>query len=268
MSRIDTRLRKTQRSGKAALAAYVMAGYPTFQDTAPIVRGLIRGGADIVEIGYPFSDPIADGPVIQNAGAAALKSGVSMPEVMEMIKSIRTFSDVPLALMTYYNIPYRYGCTKFVADLAMAGADGIILPDLPIEEASEYVKSARWNDINTIFLASPNTSSSRILSISESSSGFLYMVAVYGTTGGTAPVQDYSVKAVRRIKGVIGDRIPLGVGFGVSTPDDVKMYADAGADVIIVGSALLRKLSDAPDGGLEEAARSFVDELKAALDDT
>jgi len=267
MSRIKAKLQKISDSGRTALAAYIMAGYPTVQDTAPIVQGLIQGGADIIEIGYPFSDPIADGPVIQNAGTASLKGGISVHGIMEIIKNIRTFTDIPLALMTYSNIPYRYGYEKFAADLVQAGADGIILPDMPIEESSEYLESARQHDISTIFLASPNTSDSRILKIAESSSGFLYMVAVYGTTGGTTPVQNYSVSAVRRIKKLTEGKIPLGVGFGVSTPEDARRYADAGADAVIVGSALLRILRDASDNNLTEAARSFVARLKATLDE-
>ena len=206
MSRIDRRLEEVRASGRRALVAYVMAGYPAMEDTPAVVRGLVRGGADIVEIGHPFSDPMADGPVIQRAATASLEGGTTVATTLEAVRRIRAESDVPMVLMTYTNILYRYGYDRFMADAADAGIDGYILPDMSIEESGVYLDAARRQGASAIFLVSPNTEGTRIRRIAAASSGFLYMVAVYGTTGSSQGVRDYSVRAIRRGKGDHGGR--------------------------------------------------------------
>ena len=264
MHRIDEKFRELREKNQGALIAYVMAGYPTVSDTSLVVRGLIRGGADIIELGFPFSDPMADGPVIQRAASASLKNGVTVPGFLDMVRRIRSESDIPLAVMTYTNILYRYGYGDFISDAADAGIDGYILPDMSVEESGDYLAAARRHGAGTIFLVSPNTEDRRVRMIARASSGFLYMVAVYGTTGSAGGVQDYSVEAVRRIKGITGDGIPLGVGFGVSSPGDVRRYMSAGADAVIVGSAMLRLIGDTTRDALEDAVSKFTRQLKDA----
>ena len=261
MSRIDAALGRLR--GGTALVAYVMAGYPRISDTPGIVRGLVRGGADVVELGLPFSDPIADGPVIQEAASASLANGTDAGAFLDMVRGIRAESDVPLVLMTYSNILYRRGYGPFIDDASGAGIDGYILPDMPVEESGEYVAAARRNGSSTIFLVSPNTGEERVRMIADAASGFLYLVAVYGTTGASGGPRDYSIEAVRRIKGITGGGVPLGVGFGVSSPEDVRRYAGAGADAVIVGSAILELIRRTPGDRLEDAVARFISDLKA-----
>lgn len=263
MSRVSDTFERL--NGRSALIAYVMAGYPQISDTPSIVRGLVRGGVDIIELGLPFSDPIADGPVIQDAATRSLANGVNVPTFLDIIRKVRAESDIPLVLMTYSNILYRYGYEKFIADSSAAGIDGYILPDMPMEESAHYTAAAHKNNSDAIFLVSPNTREERIREITKITSGFLYLVAVYGTTGASGGPQDYSVAAVGRIKDITGDRIPLGVGFGVSSSDDIKMYVNAGADAVIVGSAILRLISKTPRDALEETMAQFAAGLKGAM---
>ena len=267
MSRIDRRLEEVRASGRRALVAYVMAGYPAMEDTPAVVRGLVRGGADIVEIGHPFSDPMADGPVIQRAATASLEGGTTVATTLEAVRRIRAESDVPMVLMTYTNILYRYGYDRFMADAADAGIDGYILPDMSIEESGVYLDAARRQGASAIFLVSPNTEGTRIRRIAAASSGFLYMVAVYGTTGSSQGVRDYSVRAIRRAKEITGGAIPLGVGFGISSPEDIRRCVEAGADAVIVGSAILRLIEETPREDLEEAVAAFVASLREPLGD-
>lgn len=262
--KIERRIRALRSRGERALAAYVMSGYPTAQGTLSIVRGVVRGGADIVELGHPFSDPMADGLVIQGAASASLRGGTTLSGTLDLVRSIREEFDVPLALMTYANIPYRYKYPRFAAEIARAGANGCILPDMSVEEAGWYMEAMREHDVEAIFLVSPNTGSPRVRMIAEMCSGFLYMVAVYGTTGTRRRVSGYAIDAIKRMKRVIGDVIPLGVGFGVSSSGDVRQYIDAGADAVIVGSAILELVARTPRDELEDTVAAFVSSLKEA----
>ncbi len=261
MSAIERKFAELAGRNQRALVAYVMAGYPDEKATLAAVRGLARGGADIIELGFPFSDPLADGPVIQNAGTVALERGASAKRFFAMVRRIRKETDIPLVLMTYTNVLYRRGYGEFVGEARRAGIDGIILPDMSIEESAEYLEAA-GGAVDTIFLASPNTSGARMKRIAGASSGFLYLVAVYGTTGAESGIKDYAIRAVREAKRHAGGRIPVGVGFGVSTPEDVRRYVEAGADAVIVGSAFLRLIGRAPPGRLESRVAAFARSLK------
>lgn len=262
MSRIQQKFDELNSRNEKALIAYVMAGHPTKNDTISIIRGLIKGGADIVEIGFPFSDPLADGPVIQNAGMESLKKGTNLKKYAELITQIRKETEIPLILMTYSNIIYNQGYGKFAKLAKSIGIDGLILPDMSIEESKDYISSARKTSLDTIFLVSPNTQKDRIINIAKSSSGFVYVVTIYGTTGVKTVASDYSIKAIHNVKKIVNGTIPVGVGFGVSSPKDVRKYVAAGADAVIVGSAFLRLINKTTPGELENKIAEFTKKLK------
>jgi tryptophan synthase alpha chain len=261
MSRIKEKFAELSAKKEKALIAYIMVGYPSENATMAAVRGLIKGGADIIELGFPFSDPLADGPVIQNASMVSLNNGTKINRFFNIVKKIRKETDIPLVLMTYTNILYHKGYPKFIAEAKNAGIDGFILPDMSIEESKEYLESAK-NMADTIFLVSPNTTKSRIEKIAKTSSGFLYLVAVYGTTGVKTGIQNYTLKAIKDVKKITKGKIPIGIGFGVSTPDDVKKYINAGADAVIVGSAFLKLIEKTPQNKRESSIQLFTKSLK------
>lgn len=261
MSRIKEKFAELATKKEKALIAYIMVGYPNEKATIAVIRGLIRGGADIIELGFPFSDPLADGPVIQNASTKSLENGTKINKFFNIVKKIRKETETPLILMTYTNILYHKGYAKFIAEAKKAGIDGFILPDMSIEESKEYLASAK-NMSDTIFLVSPNTAKSRIEKITKASTGFLYLVAVYGTTGVKTGIQNYTLKAIKDVKKITKGKIPVGVGFGVSTPEDVKKYINAGADAVIVGSAFLKIIEKTPQNKLESSIMIFTKSLK------
>jgi tryptophan synthase alpha chain len=261
MSRIKEKFAELAAKKEKALIAYIMVGYPNEKATMSAIQGLIKGGTDIIELGFPFSDPLADGPVIQNASMISLDNGTKINKFFSIVKKIRKETEIPLVLMTYTNILYHKGYPKFIAEAKKAGIDGFILPDMSIEESKEYMASAK-NIADTIFLVSPNTRKSRIEKIAKSSSGFLYLVAVYGTTGVKTGIQNYTLKAIKEVKKITKGKIPIGIGFGVSTPDDVKKYIDAGADAVIVGSAFLKLIEKTPQNRVESSIAKFTKSLK------
>ncbi|MFB5635802.1 MAG: tryptophan synthase subunit alpha [Nitrosopumilus sp.] len=261
MSRIKEKFSELQAKKQKALIAYIMAGFPNEKATISTIRGLVKGGVDIIEIGFPFSDPLADGPVIQNASTVSLEKGTKIAKFFNLVKKIRKETDIPLILMTYTNILYHKGYAKFIAEAKRAGIDGFILPDMSVEESEEYLKAAK-NNADTIFLISPNTSKTRIQKISKVTSGFLYLVAVFGTTGIKTGIKKYTIDAIKQVKKQTKGKIPVGVGFGVSTPDDVKKYIKAGADAVIVGSAYLKLIEKTPQNQLESKIASFTKSLK------
>ena len=261
MSRISLKFAELADKKQKLLIAYIMAGYPNNKTTISAVNGLVKGGADIIELGFPFSDPLADGPVIQDAANSSLQHGASIGKFFALTKKIKKQTDIPLVMMTYTNIPYRMGYDRFVLEAKNSGIDGVILPDMSIEESGQYVMSAR-GVLDTIFLISPNTSKHRIKKIAGMSSGFLYLVAVYGTTGTRKGIQDYSLRAIREAKRQTGSSMPIGVGFGVSTPADVRRYVSSGADAVIVGSAFLKLIKNTPSSLLEDKMEAFTRSLK------
>ena len=264
MSRIKDRFQDLRSKKEKALIAYVMAGFPSEKDTISAVRGLVKGGADIIELGMPFSDPLADGPVIQNAGFHALQKGMNFEKFLSIVKKIRKETDIPLVLMTYTNLLYRHGYEKFISIAKNAGIDGLILPDMSIDESGDFLKAARKYKMDSIFLISPNTSAERIKKISNNSSGFLYLVSIFGTTGGQQQFQNYTTHAIKNARKILAGKIPLGVGFGVSNPDQVRLIIKSGADAIIVGSAFLRLIENTPTGKIEGKIESFTKTLKKA----
>jgi len=200
MSRIKEKFSELHSKNEKALISYIMVGYPNEKSTLSAVRGLVKGGADVIELGFPFSDPLADGPVIQNASTVSLSKGTKLDDFFKIVKKIRKETNIPLVLMTYTNILFKQGYEKFIAKAKNAGIDGFILPDMSIEESKEYLRAARRGKEDTIFLISPNTNKTRIKNIAKASSGFLYLVAVYGTTGMKTDIKDYSIKAIKDVK--------------------------------------------------------------------
>ncbi len=261
MTRIKEKFAELEAKNQKALISYIMVGFPNEKSTLLTVRGLIKGGIDIIELGFPFSDPLADGPVIQNASTISLEKGTKIEKFFTLVKKIRKETDIPLILMTYTNILYNKGYTKFISEAKKSGIDGFILPDMSIEESKEYLQAAK-NNADTIFLISPNTSKSRIQKITKASSGFLYLVAVFGTTGIKSGIKKYSLDAIKNVKKLTKGKIPIGIGFGVSTPEDVKKYVNAGADAVIVGSAYLKLIEKTPQNQLESKIAAFTKKLK------
>jgi len=261
MTRIKEKFTSLETQNQKALIAYIMAGFPNEKATISTIRGLVKGGVDIIELGFPFSDPLADGPVIQNASTVSLQNGTKIAKFFALVKKIRKETEIPLVLMTYTNILYHKGYAKFISDATKAGIDGFILPDMSIEESKEYIQAAK-NKADTIFLISPNTNKTRISKISKETSGFLYLVAVYGTTGVKTGIKKYTIDAIKQVKKQTKGEIPIGVGFGVSTPDDVKKYINAGADAVIVGSAYLKLIEKTPQRNLESKIAAFTKSLK------
>jgi tryptophan synthase alpha chain len=261
MSRIKEKFAELDAKNEKALISYIMVGFPNEKSTLTTVRGLVKGGADIIELGFPFSDPLADGPVIQNASTISLGKGTKIDGFFNIVKKIRKETDIPLVLMTYTNILYHKGYPKFISEAKKAGIDGFILPDMSVEESKEYLNAAK-NKADTIFLISPNTSKARIQKILKASTGFLYLVAVFGTTGVKTGIKNYTLKAIKEVKKQTKGKIPVGIGFGVSTPEDVKTYVKAGADAVIVGSAYLKLIEKTPQNNLESKIASFTKSLK------
>jgi tryptophan synthase alpha chain len=239
MTTIKQVFQKQKQLGNGCLIGYVTAGDPTPERTLEIAESLIRGGVDILELGLPFSDPIADGPTIQAASLRALKAGTTPMRVVEIAKVIKAKHDIPVVIMTYYNPVFKVGLINFLFAAKAAGVDGLIVPDLPVEEATEYKKVAKKAKLDTIFLASPATSNERLDKIVNASSGFLYLVSRFGVTGLKTPIAGSTIQLIKRVLPFTSGTIPIAVGFGVSTSDDVSCIVGAGADGVIVGSAFV-----------------------------
>jgi tryptophan synthase alpha chain len=260
MNAIKEAFQKAKSRGEGLLIGYITAGDPTPQQTPQIADALLRGGVDILELGLPFSDPIADGPTIQAASLRALNAGTTPMKVLEIAKQIKSVHDVPVVVMTYYNPVFRIGLDKFLGAAREHKVDGFIVPDLPVEEADDYKKAAGANGLDTIFLAAPSTSNERLTKIVGASSGFLYLVSHFGVTGTQATVEKSTVELIKRVVPFTAGRVPLAVGFGISKPEHVRTVVGAGADAAIVGSAfinVIQKNSKSMLKDLETVARAL-----------
>ena len=236
-TRIDRRFEALKKQGRPALVTFVSAGDPDFDTSTKILHGLPMAGADIIELGMPFSDPMADGPAIQASSLRALKSGASMIKTLQMVREFRkSDADTPIVLMGYYNPAYVYGVDAFVADAVEAGVDGLIVVDVPPEADDELCLPALKKGLNFIRLATPTTDSARLPAVLANTSGFVYYVSITGITGSAAPQVSDVQSHVSRIKK--STSLPVVVGFGVKTPDQAKALAE-GADGVVVGSALV-----------------------------
>jgi tryptophan synthase alpha chain len=263
MNGIAKAFQKSKAQGNGALIGYIMAGDPNPAKTPKIADALIKGGVDILELGLPFSDPIADGPTIQAAGLRALNAGTTPMNVLEIAKQIKQQHKVPIIVMTYYNPLFRIGLDKFLSSAKDHMVDGFIIPDLPVEEATDYKKAAKASGLDTVFLAAPSTSKESLGKIVECSSGFLYLVSHYGVTGTKTTVEDSTVQLIKRVLPFTAGKIPLAVGFGISKPEHVQRVIAAGADAAIVGSAFISIIQKNSPTMLKEL-QTTAHSLKAA----
>jgi tryptophan synthase alpha chain len=248
-------------SGKrAALMPYLMGGFPTLEDSARIGQAYVAAGADLLELGVPYSDPLADGPVIHAAGTRALAAGSSIAGVLEVVRVLA--ADVPVVLMCYTNMVLAPGAEAFVERLARAGACGLIVPDLPVGEAPEVLEACDAHGLALVPLVAPTTTPERFREIGAQAKGFLYTVSVVGTTGEREALAGRFAEIVARAKA--STSVPVALGFGIGTPEQARMAADAGADGVIVGTRLVRAASEAPEDPAG-AAGAVVEGLAAAL---
>jgi tryptophan synthase alpha chain len=242
-NRIFNKFRELTSKNRPALICFIVGGYPTISHSEKIVSSLVKAGADMIEIGIPFSDPIADGPTIQKAYNIALKNGVTPQKCLHMCANLRKkFPNLPLLIMTYSNIVYKAGLEKFIKLSKLHGVDGFILPDMAIMESDAYVKVASDHGLATIFLASPNSNEQRIEQIMNVCSGFIYVVSIFGITGTRLGYEKYTFHNIRKIKKITQGRIPIAVGFGISRPDQIVSIVESGADAVILGSSLIDRI--------------------------
>ncbi|MGB8174288.1 MAG: tryptophan synthase subunit alpha [Pseudolabrys sp.] len=264
-TRIDKRFAALKAEGRAALVTFIMAGDPDYDTSLAIAKALPKAGADIIEIGMPFTDPMADGPAIQAAGLRALKSGQGMTRTLSLVREFRKDDDLtPVILMGYYNPIYIYGSERFLTDAKAAGVDGLIVVDLPPEEDEELCLPALKAGLNFIRLATPTTDDKRLPKVLTNTSGFVYYVSVTGVTGTAAPDTSKVTGAVARIKR--HTRLPVAVGYGVKTAEQARAIAE-GADGVVVGSALVDAMFKSLDKTGKPGTRTVkaVTELVSAL---
>lgn len=257
MSRIETTFKRLKAENRKAFIPYIMAGDPNLQKTEEHVMLLTECGADIIELGVPFSDPLADGPTIQRAAERALKAGVTLKKIIPFVEKLRYHTQVPIVLMTYYNPVFKYREDAFIKDSVNAGIDGVIIPDLPPEEGVDFIKLSRETDLSTIFLIAPTSTKDRIKLAVSSSSGFVYYVSITGITGSKLYLDETFKVHINTVKKSTDK--PVAVGFGVSTPEDAKMVSQI-ADGVIVGSAIVKKFYEHPAG-----AKEFIKKLREAI---
>ncbi len=262
-NRIAATFARLRQRDEKALIPYIMAGDPSLADTETLVLALERAGADLIEIGVPFSDPIADGPVIQRAAERALRADASLPSILRMVKSLRTQTQVPLILMTYYNTVMAIGEQRFCQEAVEVGVDGVIVPDMPPEEADVLQTASDARGPCLIFLLAPTSTPTRQTDVIKRTHGFIYYVSMTGITGATLRDVDSIQRNVRTLQRK--SRKPVAVGFGIATPDEARQIATF-ADGVIVGSALVRTIEEHRHSrDFIQAAGHFTAELKAAL---
>ncbi len=264
MTRITALFDRLRRERRKALVGYLTAGDPNPDRTPALVAALVRGGVDLIELGVPFSDPIADGPVIERASHRALKAGTTVRGVLDIAARIRKSSEVPLLLFTYLNPVLRFGFDAVVREAKASGIDGLLLTDLTIEEAGPYASTARSGGLDTIFLAAPTSTAERLREIASHSSGFVYLVSRTGVTGERDSLSDAVAPLVKAMRGVT--ELPLALGFGISRPEHVEAASHL-VDAVVVGSAIVRLIEQhgsdpSDDAKLEEFARKLKKPLE------
>jgi len=262
-TRISGLFDRCKAENRKAFIAYVTAGDPSPGVTASLVLALERGGADLIELGVPFSDPIADGPVIQRASDRALRAGMTMRKILEIVREIRRTSEIPILLFSYLNPLLRYGFDALAKHSAEAGVDGVLMTDLCIEEAEDAVRRVRAQGLDTVFLAAPTSTDQRLRRVAEQSSGFIYLVSRTGITGEQASLSSSAASLTEKMRTLTS--LPIAVGFGISTPEQVRVVG-AIADGVVVGSAIVRFIEEhATDASLPQELEQFVRKLSAPL---
>ena len=264
--RIEAKFRELRGLREGALVAYLTGGDPDPKTFLANSTALIEGGADIVEIGIPFSDPIADGPVIQASSMRALSNGTTPLRILNMIRELSTRFPVPFVVLSYYNPILAMGLDRFLQKARESGVDGIVVPDLPVEESEEFRNLSLKHNVDNIYLAAPNTSRTRLRTVLDKSKGFLYLVSLYGVTGPRDSLSPQALEAVRAVKFLARGKIPVSAGFGISQPEHVSAVIQSGADGAIVGSALVRIVGNHLDdpSQAETQLKKTVQSLKEA----
>ncbi len=257
-TRITRRFDDLRRAGDLGLVAYLTAGDPTLEATGRLVAALAEAGADVVELGVPFSDPLADGPTIQRASERALRSGTTLAGVLGLVRKLRQKTEVPLVLFSYFNPVLQMGLSTFADEAAAASADGVLITDLTPEEAGEYRHAVASRGLDTIFLAAPTSTDARLVQIAESSTGFLYLVSRTGVTGAREALPEDLPALVRRARRVTS--LPIAVGFGISLPGHVSILGGL-ADAAVVGSALVEEIERA--ASVDEAASAVAARIRS-----
>jgi tryptophan synthase alpha chain len=247
MSRIGERFRRLREQGRKGFVGFVTAGDPSLDRTVEVAGEMERAGVDVLELGVPFSDPLADGPIIQRSSERALARGVTLARVLEAVRRIRKRSDLPLVLFSYFNPLLRYGLPALAREAAAAGVDGVLVTDLPPEEADGWLEAARGAGLDTVFLAAPTSPDERLRRVTEASRGFVYAISRTGVTGERDALSDDARPLLARIKALTAE--PVALGFGISSPGQVAAAASV-ADAVVVGSALVRFLEEHPQGDL------------------
>jgi len=257
-TRISNRFAELRASGELGIVAYITAGDPSFDATLKYVLALAEAGSDVIELGVPFSDPLADGPTIQRASERALKAGASLVGVLDLVRRIRQSSQVPLVLFSYYNPILQMGLEKFASAASSAGADGVLATDLTPEESEDYRRILAAHHLDTIFLGAPTSTDERLAKIAASSTGFLYLISRAGVTGAKDTLPDDLPALLRRARSVT--HLPIAVGFGISLPGHVSVLGGL-ADAAVVGSALVSEIEKAPS--VEAAAAALGERIRA-----
>ncbi|MEH1780377.1 MAG: tryptophan synthase subunit alpha [Nostoc sp.] len=253
-------------NGECALIPFITAGDPDLETTAKALQVLDQNGADIIELGIPYSDPLADGPVIQASSTRALQRGTKLEQVLEMLQGVTPKLRSPIVLFTYYNPILHRGIDKFLEEIAAAGVAGLVVPDLPLEEAASLLQPATAIGIDLTLFVAPTSSDERIEAIARSSQGFIYLITVTGVTGMRSQVENRVSNLLKQIRGVTDK--PIGVGFGISEAAQARLIREWGADAVIVGSGFVKRLAEGtPEQGLNAIAQ-FSQSLKAAIQTT
>ena len=250
---------------KAALIPFFVLGDPDYPQSLRLIKGAIDAGADILELGIPFSDPIADGPTIQKADIRALKAGMTCEKALDLIREIKAYADIPIGLLMYYNLIYHYGRDRFYKDAAEAGVNSVLVADVSIDDADEVAIPATSAGLDTVFMVTPITRHERMKLIASKTTGFIYTVSLLGVTGARAELSDTVEELVSKLKGLT--EVPVCVGFGISSPEHAAAVGRAGADGVIIGSkivGLVEKNLDNTDKALSEIS-TFLAEVKNAI---
>ncbi|MBD1809795.1 tryptophan synthase subunit alpha [Microcoleus sp. FACHB-SPT15] len=263
MTSVSARFKSLRDRSQCALIPFITAGDPDLETTAQALRVLDQSGADLIELGVPYSDPLADGPIIQAAATRALQRGVRLDDVLEMVKNVAPEVKAPIILFVYYNPILNRGIESFLKEIAAVGVQGLVVPDLPLEEAESLLKPAAEIGIEVILLVAPTSPQARIEAITQQSQGFIYLVSVTGVTGMRTQLESRVQDILVQMR-TVTDK-PIGVGFGISQPEQAEQVKNWGADAVIVGSAFVKRLADAePAEGLQ-AIGEFCQKLKSAI---
>lgn len=249
---------------RAALIPFFVIGDPDFDTSLQILKTAVDSGADILELGIPFSDPIADGPTIQKADIRARNSGINVAKTLEFIKKVKEYKDIPIGLLMYYNLIYQYGAEKFFSDFHKVGVNSVLVADLSIDDADEIIGPATSAGLDTVFMVTPNTNADRMKVIASKTTGFIYTVSLYGVTGSREKLSDLVEGLVKKLKGLTD--VPICVGFGISKPEHAAAIAGTGADGVIIGSAIVQLIEKNLDN--KEKCLSEISEFLSGIKNT